>query len=374
MSKEYFAVIVGAGPAGAFLAYRLASEGRPVALIDRQSFPRYKPCGGGISAKTAKLLQGSGIDFAPVVQDRVTRVVFTKQCAQPVTVDFDDTVIDMVMRDEFDDLLRRYAQETGAEFYPKCKFQEIVDLSDKVDIKTSQGNFKAKYLVGADGASSMVAKAMGQPVKKRLGFAVECELDSPDTGRFKGMVQLDHGHINEGYGWVFPKRNHLSIGIGSFSPAVRKYREHLDQFLNGLNIPHTPRITRGHIIPTPAQRKVKLHNDRMLLVSDAAGLADPMTGEGIYYALKSADLACHSLLQENLSAYSQAVNGQVLPELRQAKRVARIVYTLPGTIHNLIAKNSSLARMLVEVVYGAENYTNLIKSLLKANLPLGNIK
>ena len=363
MNKKYFAVIVGAGPAGSYLAYKLARNNKPVALLDKKTFPRYKTCGGGISAKAAKLLIDAEIDFSSLVQDRINKIIFTKNCLSPVPVSFEQPIIEMVMRDEFDDYLRQCAVSAGVDFYPECTFLQQANSKKGLLIKTSGKTINTIYLVGADGANSQVAKSMGQPVKRRKGFAVECELESTRHGQYKGTVILDHGHIDDGYGWIFPKKNHLSVGIGSFSPKQRNYRHHLESFLTSLNLPHEKILTRGHLIPTPLQKKVLLHKDFALLVGDAAGLADPMTGEGIYYALKSAELAAEELMKNKISSYSDAVNSQLMPELRQAKRVAKILYTAPATVHGLIQKNHNLAKNLAEVVYGGESYRTLFKGL-----------
>ncbi len=375
MNKKYFAVIVGAGPAGSYLAYKLARNNMPVALIDKKIFPRYKTCGGGISAKATKLLLDAEIDFSNLVQDRIKKVIFTKNCLGPVPVTFEQPIIEMVMRDEFDDHLRQHAVSAGADFYPESTFLQQENTKDGLLIKTSGKAISTIYLVGADGANSQVAKSMGQPVKRRKGFAVECELESTRQAQYKGTVILDHGHIDEGYGWVFPKKNHLSVGIGSFSPKQKNYRQHLERFLTSLNLPHEKKLTRGHLIPTPSQKKVFLHKDYALLVGDAAGLVDPMTGEGVYYALKSAELAAEALMKNKLSSYSDSVNSLLMPELRQAKRVAKILYTAPAAVHSLIQKNHNLAKNLAEVVYGGESYRNLFKGLATqiVKIPWSNI-
>ncbi|WP_366924755.1 geranylgeranyl reductase family protein [Metallumcola ferriviriculae] len=371
MEKNYFAVIAGAGPAGSFLARLLAQENRPVALLDKRQFPRYKPCGGGVSAKARKLLLDNGADYSHLIQDRVNTVVFTNRCQDPIEVKFDDAIIDMVMREELDHLLMQQAVQSGAEVFTPCKVLDMEQQHGKMLVKTSNGTFNTRYLIGADGANSLVSKRLNYKVKARLGFAVECELEDKCFPHYQGKVQLDHGHIDDGYGWVFPKKQaHLSVGIGSFSQKTKNYRRILDNFLEALELNPKINLIKGHLIPTPTHKKITLGKNNSLLIGDAAALADPLSGEGIYYALRSAILASESLLEENPASYSDKVSRCILPELMQAKKVARLIYTIPGTVHSLLKRDRELAKMLVEIVYGGEQYNNLLKQFIKNKLTI----
>jgi flavin-dependent dehydrogenase len=199
------------------------------------------------------------------------------------------------------------------------------------------------------------------------GIALECEVAVAGSvlATYRGQVHLSYGGIPGGYAWIFPKGEHLSVGIGSFSCRVKGLKNFFRRFCRemGLELPPTIRCY-GAIITAASGKASVLHSNRALLTGDAAGLVDPFTGEGIYYALRSGRLAAAAILDSAcepglLAAYTRRINDELLPSLRYAGRIARIVYSLTPLVHQLVTADPEIAPRLVQVLFGQHSYEQL---------------
>ncbi|KKM12312.1 hypothetical protein SY88_03930 [Clostridiales bacterium PH28_bin88] len=366
--QKFDVVVVGAGPAGSVAAQQLAREGFSVLLLEKRRLPRYKPCGGGVSAKTARLLDGG---WEHLAEDITRKVVFTHRYHSPVTVEYDEPLIYMVMRERFDSFLVSQARDAGVEVLEEAGVSTVTEEPGQVTVQAGDKVFHARALVGADGASSKVARALGLSAHRRLSMAVEGEVSvsSEQMNQYRGTVVLNHGCVPHGYDWIFPKGEHLSIGTGSFSPKARGLKNFLNQFHHQFGISTVSRWSlKGHPIPTLSDRNQSFHTNRCLLVGDAAGLVDPFSGEGIHHAVKSARLAAEVIasgLRQNLdcSRYTHMVHQEILPELAHAGRVARVVFTFPSLMHRLVQANPEILRRLMQVVFGSSTYHDLYRYL-----------
>jgi geranylgeranyl reductase family protein len=328
----YDVAVIGGGPAGSTSALRLAETGAKVVLLEKREFPRYKTCGGGIVQRTRKLLN---IDITPVVEREFCSASVTLlQRNARFEITRNDPLISMTMRSSFDTLLVCEAEKAGAQIRPRSRVLSMRTGKDHVSLETSDGHTRAHFVVIADGANSVTASAAGWKDARVLAPAMECELYLTDRemARFGETVRFDFDLGHAGYGWVFPKRGHLSAGVVSIGRRNGSMRQTLSRYLAGLGIAHVQKEERhGFVIPlTP--RKDGFARERFLLTGDAAGFADPVTAEGISSAILSGSLAAQALLEERFHAlrtgsrYEALVRERILPDLSAARKLSRILY------------------------------------------------
>lgn len=212
-AKDFDVAIVGTGPSGSTAAILLSRAGLRVALFEKAELPRYKTCGGGLLQRTLRALP---LDVGRTVQAACYRAELHHVspnlhfAAQRGTA-----IVSMVMRDQFDHLLAREAEASGATLFTGCAVEDLVQDHGQFGLKTARGDFYARFVIGADGVNSVVAKRAGFPVLKNLIPALECELTVDDArfAAFKNAARFDLGLTPFGYGWVFPKQKHLSVGV-----------------------------------------------------------------------------------------------------------------------------------------------------------------
>jgi geranylgeranyl reductase family protein len=366
-------VIVGGGPAGGTAAYELARRGLKVVLLEKERLPRYKVCAGGLTLKTAQLLD---FDLTPVYESEITRGKCTFRCRSPVNIDFGEVVGWTVMRDRFDHLILQEAERAGALVWDGQRVREIENKATEAIVKTSGREFRCSVVVGADGANSLVARTAGLMPRRRAAVALETEIPaSPDVLESRrGCVHFDFGLVPRGYGWVFPKKEILSIGVGSFWGKATGLKASLSNLMEMLGLTCDLRQVRvrGHLLPLGGEDRV-LHEGRVLLAGDAAGLAEPLTGEGIYYAVRSAKIAADVIdraLQEDavdLSPYSAQVNAEISHDLRYARTFAGLLYRLPRLCYHFFVKSPTVQWGVADVIYGRSSFEHLYRTLLKTS-------
>jgi geranylgeranyl reductase family protein len=288
---RFDAIVVGAGPAGSSTAYRFARAGARVCLLDRARFPRDKPCGGGLTLRAVRQLPFS---VEPVVEDRVATlelgVGYRRSCSKTGRVPW----VLMTQRRRLDAFLSERAAEAGAELRDGVKATEV---RPDGTVLAGAERLEADVLVGADGANGVSGRALG-PQGHTLGVALEGNVghEHVPAERFRGRAVVELGVVPGGYAWIFPKGDHVNVGVGGWGSEGPRLRERLRELCAayGLNQSHV-RELRGHRLPMrgATHRPVR---DRLLLVGDAAGLVDPLSGDGMYEAFVSGRLAARAAL------------------------------------------------------------------------------
>ncbi|NPV77765.1 MAG: geranylgeranyl reductase family protein [Anaerolineae bacterium] len=355
----YDSIIVGAGPAGSFLAFLLAQNGFRTLLLDKAVLPRYKTCGGGLPYKTIRSIP---FDLQPVleVEAKGGRVAYQGRTA--LKVDFEKPYGWLVMRDRFDAFLVERAVAAGAELATDTRLVSLRQSDHQVTAETTRGSFSAQTLIGADGVNSLTARALDLLPDRLAGAALEAEVEVPQSALLEQgpYVTFDFGALPKGYGWIFPKRDHLSVGVFQAAPGkVVDIRRRLEQYMEWNPLLRKRKIARlhGHLIPL-GDIPGELHRGRVLLVGDAANLADAWIGEGIYYALQSARIASEVIAEAlsggcmDLSTYSQRVQHLIGKQLAAARGFARLVYWRPKTATKLLSRSRRLQGLLFSAIRG----------------------
>jgi geranylgeranyl reductase family protein len=292
--SSYDVAVIGAGPAGSTTAYRLATAGAKVVLVDKARFPRDKPCGGGLTARAARQLPFS---VEPVVEDVVDRFQLRLNYGTSFERRSDDTLCFMTQRKRLDHFLVERAQEAGVEF------------RDFTTIALEDALRAASFVVGADGVNGITARAAAAD----HGHGVALEGNASLDERFRGKLVLELGVVPGGYAWVFPKGDHVNVGVGGWDTEGPKLRAHLRRLCEQHGVDYDALTElRGYRLPyrRPAS---PLARDRLLLVGDAAGLIDPLSGDGMYEAFVSGRIAAESILGESVAEYPQRVLDELGP-------------------------------------------------------------
>ncbi len=312
--KHYDAIVVGGGPAGSTTAYRLAEQGASVLLADKAAFPRDKPCGGGM---TLRAVRQCPVDPSPVVEEWVDQIELRFRYRAAVVHRASEPVVWMTQRRRLDAFLLDAARERGVEVREGVK----VGIGEGNTVTVSGERLVADALVGADGANGITAKAVGLGQGIVYGVAYEGNVKYPvlSQARYTRRLVLELADIPGGYAWVFPKGDHANVGVGGWQSEGPKLRDHLRRacVAHGLD-PDDLEELRGHRLPLrrPATR---IAGERALLVGDAAGLIDPVSGDGMYECFVSSRLASAAVLDllagrsSTLDSYEQAVNSELGP-------------------------------------------------------------
>ncbi len=380
-AKPYDVLIVGMGPAGATAAYELSRAGVSVLGLEKDRHPRYKVCGGGLSSRIDKILDG---DFKSVVEHTVYGVQFTYAGADPFLIKSPTPIAYMVMRDRFDHLLLEKARQAGTEVHEGERALEFREMPDGVEVITDRGRYRTKFLIGADGANSIVAHRLfpSQRVQRMPTLESEIGIGQRPVYPGEGKVLIDLGATARGYAWIFPKKERLSIGVAEFKGRPASPRRVFERFVKdeeGLAQLAIPQPC-GHPLPLYSPnlggKPYELVHHRALLIGDAGHLVDPLFGEGIYYAVRSGQIAAASVMgifhdpRRSLLDYQAAVAREIFSEFRVASRVARIVYTVPKLCHQLMHRYQEVIGLYYEVLQGRETYQTFFrkaKGVVKAS-------
>lgn len=361
----YDVIVVGMGPGGSSAARVLAEGGARVLGIDRQTFPRTKPCGGALSVKIDPLLDP---DFRAVVERDIYGVRFTCGGEAWSSHRSPSPIVHMVMRPFFDLYLLQKARVAGAEVREGEAAVSVEEEGAGVTVRTPHESLRARYLVAADGAASTVARSLRIDRTLVKGIAIEAEVLVPPEvlSQMDGEAWIDFGTIPYGYGWIFPKRDHLSAGVAGLKSKVGDAKSVFDRFLASQRLLNKVFDSRkqGYWIPGRKGGRGALSTRRCVFVGDAAGLADPLLGEGVYYAVWSGRIAAECLLDclhkdtDRVTEYQRRVDSRVSPEFRPAWRLANFFHRFPTVGLHLVA-DSEIMELFFQVLRGEAGYARL---------------
>jgi len=381
-------IVVGGGPAGAACARRAGMKGLDVLVIEKEQPPRRKACAGGFRPGLTNLLD---FDISPVIEHESCgshiyspsglRVVCTKPMLTGYTV----------KRSKFDHFLLRKAEEEGAEVQTDTEVVGVEEESEQVVVKCKSGeSFTSNYVVGADGVNSRVARSTG--IKPRweddeigLCFEAGVPMDPSDIVRItegpygpdKLCIEIFFGGIQHGYGWCFPKKDEVSLGLGCLMPYAKDLRDAWGRFVesfekrNGVKVDLSNETAMRVPLKGPIQNTV---TKRTLLVGDAAGFVSPATGEGIYYAIESGQIAAdvvHDILEgraKGTQEYEKRWKSDIGKELKVSNFLANLLFNSERNMElicGMAAKDPVIRADMTDLIGGLKPYSELRMSIMK---------
>jgi len=319
----YDVIIIGAGAAGASAALEFARADICTLVVEKEALPREKPCGGAMPSSVGELL---GLDISKIVKNRTQSLKIYNNYQDEVTSKTLGTGAPVLInRSEFDMFVLDQAKSIGCEniqIIDQCSVISINETDDKVHISLQNGKeFQTKYLIGADGALSKTASMAGLMKKRKFAPSLDAEITTNDQyyHNHKDEMVINYFCLPHGYGWIFPKeKNRFSCGVGTWGKPLNLNRE-LDNFI-GRSFPweSIEKIeVSGYPIPI-YQGRQQISTNRILLSGDAAGLVDPVSGEGIRFALHSGKIAANVI--------ANALKGSTLAKNFIADEYQKIIY------------------------------------------------
>ena len=366
---DYQVIIIGAGPAGSMAGYFLAKSGFRVLILEKSSFPRRKVCAGGL---THRAYQQIPFNINPVLHSKVNWGYVTSRGRLITTIRRDLPISYLVDRPSFDAFLLDQALQVGAECHLGSRVTAIHLAQESIRVDANLQNYTCDYLIGADGVNSLVAKTTGLIPDRKTSLAYEARLSLPANPNEKWIdsISFDFGTLLGGYGWIFPKKDHLNVGVCKSWPNQRATKRHLQRFINQHPVLKRLPIIDLRAFPVPLGGEIyKLNHNHVLLAGDAANLADPWLGEGLYYALKSARYASDAIISRcqgrtnDLSLYTQKINETFIPQFMYARRMSILVNSIPYLNMRVLKSSPTLQNMIVDLLLGQREYRDIWQEL-----------
>ncbi|AKB31268.1 Geranylgeranyl diphosphate reductase [Methanosarcina siciliae C2J] len=372
----YDVIIIGGGPSGASAGRRAGKLGLNTLLLEKEEFPRYKPCGGGLSKHAISYL-----DFElpqDIIEWEVTGAkVFFKNQLIEAHKDYCLSVI--VSRCMFDNLLLEKAKETGIEVHTGEKVLHCREMPEYVEIETNRGTYRAKFAIVAEGAHGII-KTCVRPVdtKEEYGICVVTEIPADEKEieeRLGKAIELHFGVADGGYGWVFPHRTYYSVGIGGVVKALPHPREAMLEFLKFTGFSENCKL-HGHKIPWGGLKR-RVAGSRVLLSGDAAGFVDSFSGEGLAYAISSGQFAAEVIAGicqcdgkiKDLKKYENLCQAEFGTHLKYSLMFSRIMHHFPDKTFKIFTSSEKMIDKYLDVADFKINYKDYLRwSLLNFKL------
>lgn len=357
-------IVVGAGPAGATAARSLALGGARVQLLERFRFPRNKPCGGGITTRALRRFPYLGAALDRITTHYISKLYLEGPSGRGVVLTSHEPAVVMIRRLEFDDLLARLAVEAGAELIEDACVSQVNADDEGVRVTTRDGReFCARYLVAADGVNGIVTRRLGLHLGwDAAGVALDMMEETPNE-RLRALepgtlwVSYGQGGTN-GYGYIFPKRDHINVGIGCL---LSHFREQIHLAPYQMQQRFVSELRRRGIVEGESSREdfTPYHipvggpirntaRGRVLVAGDAGGFVNAYTAEGIYYALVSGDLAARAVIDDRgiddprrgttaAGRYVRAWRREIGGELRDSVLIQKYLFRDASRIDGVVS-------------------------------------
>lgn len=366
----YDLIIAGAGPAGSSAAREAGKMGLDVLLLDKDRFPRYKPCGGGLSERALSYL-----DFS--LPENI--------CERSITgarICFGDRVIDRhkdyrltvtLTRSAFDDFLLKKVRETGVHVVTGQKVSDFREGGEKVEVRAGDEIYSSKHLILAAGSQNRLQDNIRErDGKDRYGVCVVTEIPEENgviDKRLGNALEIHFGVARMGYGWIFPHDGYYSVGIGGIAKDLQNPKKVMTDFLRKNGFSGSYKL-RGHLLPFGGMSRV-IASGRVLLAGDSAGFVDSFTGEGIAYAIKSGRNAARAVadkLEDDgldlARSYQQKCEKDFGDDLKYSLIMTKIMHSWPEMFFRMLATRDDFLDKFLEVPAMKGTYKSLIRWLM----------
>lgn len=349
----YDVIVAGGGPAGSSAARRAAFRGLKVLLIEKERFPRFKACAGAVSHRALTYL-----DFAIPDSLREKEIVGLRLCYGGKTLETknDSPIAVTVTRSFFDEYLLEKAAEAGASIRTGEKVREVKEEKDCVIVRSTTQSFRSRFAVICEGAHGILGKRLGLNVPRRkAALSVTAGVKAPDSvvdDRLPGLLEVHIGLFKKGYCWIFPHEGYFSVGLWGFEPWLTNLKGTMKRFLQENGFPEDIPF-RGHLIPA-GETVFFPPASRIIAAGDAGGFVDPLTGEGISFAIRSGQIAADSVADDCTKArgpaaarFEEACRREFADKFQYARMMAEVTYRFPSFFYDLLAGDPDLYRMLL---------------------------
>lgn len=387
--QHFDVIVIGAGPAGSSAAEACARAGLSTALIERDRLPRHKTCGGGMPMAIGDFLKG--LVPEAFVEATVTHMRHTWRFGDahlvPINPSDEDRKLAlwMVQRSNFDFALAQRAVNAGARLMDQARVRSVevrkgyVSVTVETPALQRSAELTADFVIGADGANGITARAAGLHAHRMVAIAIEAEVPHNwGTGHphlQPHVMHLEYGMVDRGYAWIFPKADHLNVGAGMFHPTrssasvpIGTLKSVVCAYLASVGVPVEEARVRWHAHPLPlwsGRRRLNSRDGRILLAGDAACLVNPLFGDGILNAVKSGLIAARSIETGQPARYTQAINEEFAANLDAAYKLARFFYTWPHAVYRYAIARPTATRTAVRLLYGEALFTHMASSAIR---------
>jgi len=366
----YDLIIIGGGPSGSAAGRIAGKKGLKTLLIEKEIFPRYKPCGGALSEHAMSYL-----DFE-IPEYIIERDIFGARAhfkGQVVEQHKESRIAVLITRSILDNYLLEKAGETGIEIKMGEKVLEYQEKNNHVEIFTDNDTYKAKFIIIAEGSQGKLKYQIRRKDKKdeyAIGVVAEIEDDNESIDKnIHNVIDLHFGRFKHGYGWIFPHEKYYSVGIAGLSKHLPHPKKTMLDFLNENNFNSKYKL-HSHIIPAGGINR-KITSSRVILSGDSAGFVDSFIGEGIAYAIRSGQIASEVISKiildngdlESLERYQIICSSEFISNLNYSLIFTKLINSYPSIFLKILVSNEAIEKYL-EVTTMEISYKSYIKWLI----------
>ena len=366
----YDLIIIGGGPSGSAAGRIAGQKGLKTLLIEKEIFPRYKPCGGALSEQAMSYL-----DFE-IPKSIIERDIFGARFqfrGKVVEQHKDYRIAVLTSRSILDNFLLEKARETGIQINMGEKIIDYQENDDYVEVFTNDNIYMSKFVIIAEGSQGKLKYKIRRKDKRdeyAIGIVAEIEDDNKAIDEYiHNAIDLQFGYFKHGYGWIFPHEKDFSVGIGGLAESLSHPKNKMLEFLKENNFGSNHKL-HSHIIPAGGIKR-KITSTRVILSGDSAGFVDSFYGEGIAYAIRSGQIAVEIISEiifnnndlQTLKNYNVICTSEFVDNLKYSLLLSRLMHSHPSMFLKIFINDEVVGKYL-EVPSMKLSYKSYIKWLI----------